>query len=310
MMKSRGLAVIGAFVLVALAIVIRGRLAKDDPGSDGPKRRDGSDRPVVACAPDLAAVCDALAADGKIAKDPPDLDLPGAAAPDDAIDGWITWSPAPQIANFVADPSVTRRVWEQEVEALGGARTVVLVDGTSVDALSASCRSKPTWRCLAAADSGLAIGVGDPATAEGIARLAPLAEAFADDRDIDTIDSAGIEDLLAGPTVAQTDADEMATQLTTSPGGVSVVVGPMGLLTRFTSTAQGKQRRLTVLEPSPKATLSVVVAGRTGHDLALTCDDLPADAEDAVTAVGVSPCSGSTDDGLAGFLFQVQKKVG
>ena len=36
---------------------------------------------MVACTKDLASVCDALAAAGRIAADPPTLDLDGAAAP-------------------------------------------------------------------------------------------------------------------------------------------------------------------------------------------------------------------------------------
>ena len=82
MMKSRGAPVIGAFLLIALAIFVRGLLVDDGGGgSDGSKRSDGGDAPVVACTPELMGVCEALANEGMIADDPMELDLPDAAEP-------------------------------------------------------------------------------------------------------------------------------------------------------------------------------------------------------------------------------------
>lgn len=311
MMKSRGVAVIAAFVLIALAIFVRGLLTKDDGagGSDGPKK--GSDTgtlPVVACAPDLLAVCDALVRSGQIAEGP-ELDLGGAADPDPVIDGWITWSPAPAIANFAAGQP---RVWADPT-VLGSAPEAVLIDPTSLEALSAACRSKPTWACLADAAPDLSVGVGDPGSAEGIARLAPLARTFASDDDYTTLDTEGLQDLIASPPIEQTDAAAMAGRLTTQVGSVSMTTGPDRLLTRQTRTPQGQQRKLRVLTPAPAVRLVVVLTGRAGRGGStdgIGCDDPPDAVADALQQVGVTPCQGSTDDALAGFLFQVQKKVG
>ena len=305
------MAVIAAFVLIALAIFVRGLVADDGDsgGSDGPKR--GEDEvPVVACTPDLIEVCDALAADGLIAKDPPQLDLSGAAAPAAEIDAWITWNPAPQIANFEVQPD---RVW-QTPKVLGSAVEAVLIDDTSVQALPAACRTDPSWSCLAAASPGLSVGVGDPATADGIARLAPFARTFTTDDDYTALDTEGLVDLISSPPGDQAAAVDMAEQLTTRPGSVSMTSGPNDLLVAQTRTPQGQQRKLRVLSPSPQARLVVVVAERVDWSGAaddLTCDPDPPDALVApLDDLGLQPCEGKADAALAGFLFQVQKKVG
>src|SRR5690348_6274692 len=113
-MKSRGMAVVGAFLLIVLAMFVRSKLADDDSSSNGSKGNGGG-RPVVACTPELQEVCDALATDGQIASDPPTLDLGGASKPDSEIDGWITWDPAPEIADFDAGQN---EVWGPS-DALG-----------------------------------------------------------------------------------------------------------------------------------------------------------------------------------------------
>lgn len=309
-MKSRGVAVIAAFVLIALAIFVRGLIAGDDGGggsSDGPTNGDEGGRPVVACSPELIEVCDALALDGEIAPRPPTLDLEDASSPDADIDGWITWSPAPEIANFSAGQT---KVWD-EPAVLGSAREAVLIDQTSAQALPAPCRTSPTWRCLAASSPDLTIGVGDPATAEGIARLAPLARTFTTDDDYTQLDTGPLDDLIAGPD--QQDAAPAMADRMAQPGFVSMTTGPKALLQRKAETSQGKQRGLRVIEPSPSATLVAVLAprhGRAGDLRSLACGDLADGPTAAIEAVGVTPCRGTADAALAGFLFQVQKKVG
>jgi hypothetical protein len=313
-MKSRGVAVIAAFVLIALALFVRGRIVDDGGTGSKPGNKDGDGAPVVACTPELAAVCDALAAEGSIAADPPMLDLPEAAEPPADVDGWITWNPAPAIANYIASPQLSSVVWDQDgAEALGSATQVALVDQATNQALPAACRSTPTWSCLGGAEAGLAVGVGDPATSEGIARLAPFARAFATDDDHETLDVAAVDDLVRSTQVAQSDAATMAEQLTTSPGTVSIVAGPDALLTSLTTTARGEQRGLRVLRPTPSARLTVVLAARSGRadELdGLGCDQLDGSVTAALRAAGVKACTGTADAALAGFLYQVQKKVG
>jgi hypothetical protein len=311
MMKSRGVAVIGAFVLIVVAIFIRGLLVDDDGGggSDGTKTDDGGGLPVVACTPDLIAVCDELAADGRIADDPPELDLSGAAKPPSEVDAWITWSPAPAIANFAAGQP---KVWEDPT-VLASATEGVLIDQGSLDALPASCRSKATWACLADASPELSVGVGDPRSSEGIARLAPLARTFASDDDFSTLDTDGLRDLIASPPNGQADATTLAERLTTQVGSLSMTTGPEKVLARQVRTPGGQQRRLRVLTPSPASRLVVVLterAGRTGTADGIDCDDPPDALTNALQKAGTTACEGRIDDALAGFLFQVQKKVG
>lgn len=304
------MAVIAAFVLIALAIFVRGRFADDGGGgSDGPGKQDGG-LPVVACTPDLIELCDALADDGQIARDPVTLDLADASAPDADVDAWITWSPAPQLANFEVQPD---KVW-QEPEVLGSAASSVLIDAASAAGLPSACRSNPTWACLGQAAPALSVGVGDPATAEGIARLAPFARTFTTDDDYTLLDTDALDDLIASPPDGQSDAEEMADRLTTRPGSLSMTSGPDDLLQAQTRTPQGEQRGLRVLTPTPRARLVVVLTervGRSGTTDGIGCDPDPSEAlEGALTALGIEPCTGTADPALAGFLFQVQKKVG
>jgi len=313
MMKSRGVAVIAAFVLIALAIFVRGLLVEDGGGSTGSKKgHQGSGLPVVACTPDLASVCAALAAEGRIAEKPPALDLPDAADPPSTVDGWITWNPAPQIANYLSSPTLTPRVWT-DTQALGSAEELILADGPTASDLAARCKATTTWACLGGLAPELSIGVGHPSTAEGIARLAPFAQAFAEDDDPTTLDVEALDAIVTSPTGDQAAAADMARQLTTTLGSLSMVAGPELLLQRQIDTPAGRTRKLNVISSSPKSTLTVVLAARAGHedDVGdLTCKDLPKRAKAALARAGLTACTGSTDDALAGFLYQVQKKVG
>ncbi len=312
MMKSRGAAVIGAFVLIALAIFVRGLLVDggNGSGSDGPGEKGDGGKPVIACTPELMDVCDALAKSGSIAKDPPELDLPDAADPPPEVDGWITWNPAPQIANSAVQPD---NVWQEPV-VLGSAAGAVLIDRLSLTALPSACRSKPTWTCLGQAAPELSIGVGDPVTSEGIARLAPFARTFTTEDDFQELDFEALDDLIASPLEGQSDASDMADRIVTARGSLSMTSGPNDLLAAQAGTQQGKQYELSVLTPSPRTRLVVVLAGRVGRNGSvddLACGSDPPDAlADPLTALGITPCTGSADDALAGFLFQVRKKVG
>ena len=303
MLKSRGAAVIGAFVLIALAIFIRGLVVGDDGGSDGHKKGDDGSTPVVACTPELVEVCDALADDGQIAADPPTLDLDDAAAPPTEVDGWITWNPAPAIANFDAGQVP---VWD-ESDALGSARLAALLDPATEDVLR-GCDGDSVWVCVARSPSdGLTIGVGEPSTAEGLSRLAPLAEALAPDLDPEALPSSDLRAIVASSD-SQTDAATMS-GYATQPGRISIVVGPEDLLGAIASTNQGVERELQVAVATPEAKATVVVAPRVGRDLDLAdaCED---DAvADALRSVGVVPCRGKASDELAGFLYNVREKA-
>lgn len=304
-MRQRVLAIVGAIALVVVAFVVRGLLT--DGGSDGGGSR--SSRPVVACTADLAELCDALAGAGRIAADPPTLDLSAAASPPAEVDGWITWDPAPAIAGFDAGGT---EVWS-EPQVLASAREAVLYDPAVADALTDACRAAPTWRCLAADPGAIPFGVGDPSTAEGLARLAPLAQTFTIDDDPDQLDVAGLRDLVESPRSAQAPSHDQAVKLVTQRGSYGLVAGPNDLLEAQANSAQGRSRSVQVLTPTPSRRLTVVLATRHGRSLgglADACGGAAADLAPAARRLGLQPCEGTADAGLAGFLYQVRKKVG
>jgi hypothetical protein len=306
-------AIVGAVALVAIAVLVRGRLAGSDgngrsPGGGG---RSGGDL-VVACTPELAEVCAALADAGAIAADPPALDLGGATAPPDTVDAWLTWDPAPAIANF--DAPAPR--WDR-VEPLGSAPLGALI---GPDDLGGACRAAPTWECVAAAGTGqggTGIGLGATDTAEGLARILPVATALVPDRDPESIEGARLRTLLESPVDGPgTAADLVARRLQRGAAAVGPVVAPVPLAGDAAATPRGREQSLRAVVPTGGGTgaATVVVAARTGASvdtsaLARRCRDDAVAA--ALRAVGVEPCSGTlAGDDIAGFLYQVREKVG
>lgn len=313
-MRERVLAVIGAVCLIAVAVLVRSAIVGDDGsgdgGSDGGADRD--ELPVVACTPDLEAICEALADDGTIAADPPTLELDAAAAPPEDVDGWITWDPAHQVANFVAEVEV----W-QSPEVLASAPLAVV--GRAED-LDVACREGRSWSCVREADeAGLAIGVGDPSTAEGLARLLPVARTYAVDDDHTTLE-LGLQALVDGPVDGQATAAAMARDLVVRPGRSDVVVGPTETLMLQAGTARGRALDLFVAAPDPGANATIVVAEQSGGAATtvrdavceLSADDLAETPVGAalLDAVGSGTCRGDlVTEQLAGFLFQVRKEL-
>ena len=301
-MRERILAILGAICLVAVALLVRSYLADDGGGaSSGAK-------PVVACTADLMPVCQAMADDGKIQADPPILDLAGAAEPPPEIDVWITWDPAPGIANLDADLDNRNQTWG-DASVLGSSTLAVASKGAAP--LAGECQAgAPEWRCyFAAADDGMPIGVGRPTTAEGLARLYPIARSLLEDPE------AGFQDLPsdAVQTVLESVANvpdrgpfiEQRTTLLTKPGALTFVVGPESGL-----RAQGG---LTVAVPTPAASMAAVAVSRTGGGVDPA--KLPALAESegvqaAITRVGLAPGTGQlAPPDRAGDLFALREKL-
>lgn len=317
-MKSRGLAVVAAIVLIALAVFIRSLLVDDDGNGGGPNKAEGGSAPVVACTPELVAVCDALADAGDITpytepdekgrEQPAELELDEAAAPDAEIDGWITWDPAPEIANFDAGQTP---IWDA-AQALGSAPLAALAGSEVFGGLRSSCGETVDWACFAerGPEWGLTVGVGDPSTAEGLVRLAPFALAFAPDLDTEALESSDLRAIIDSSTISQADAATMSRKAT-QPGQISIVVGPEALLASRADSPQGESLGLEMRVLDPELSATVVIAPRTGRDvgdLAGACED-DAVAE-ALQSVGVDPCSDDRDDvDRAGFLYKVREKA-
>lgn len=136
-MKQRVLAIIGALGLIAVAWFVPARCSPTMWAPSGTGSNNGSkDRPVVACTPDLASVCESLAAKGKITAADGDLDLTSGIDAFAKVDGWITWDPAPSIDNFRAPADEAR--WEGAQPIASSERSILLDPRTSA-ALATAC---------------------------------------------------------------------------------------------------------------------------------------------------------------------------
>lgn len=304
-MRERILAILGAVVLIGAAIAVRSVLTGDDDGA-GPGGRTGTARPVVACAPDLKAVCEALVADGVITAAPGPLDLAGATDPDESVNGWITWDPAPAVVNF--DRPET---WSSEPAAVASARLGVLSSG-SVQ----GCSSGATWAgcVLAAARAGRAVGVGNATTAQGLARLHPVARALVPvDGDFTTISAADLRMVVSSPAVGQDDQAAQITTFLTRRGALDLVVGADPAL----RTASARLSSAAVATPTPAESMTVVLATRAADGPNAADDPLGADlvldserARTALTGLGLEPGEGEVSDtARSGEFYAVLDKL-
>ncbi|MFN8019056.1 MAG: hypothetical protein U0P45_13170 [Acidimicrobiales bacterium] len=300
-MKQRVVAVLVAVGLVVGAIIIRQAVVGGgSDGEAGPGAPAGL--PRVASAPDLAAVCLRLAAERLIASGTPALGVDGAAKPPEGLDGWITWDPGPRVADY-ADRNDT--VWEQAQPVAHGRLAVA---GTEA-ALDDACGTESTWSCVATAPrDGATVGVGDPSSAESLARLAPIVKST-NRGDLPALTSQ-VRDLVDSPQLGQGDAAEMADRMVTQPGSVDLVVGPAALLAKAMGTPQGKARGIAMRIPDPLAEAMVVLA---------TVPDAKAPSATAIcraavaelAGAGAGSCGGTLlTEKLAGLLYQVHERVG
>ena len=306
-MRERILAVLGAVCLIAVGLLVRSQLGGSDSG-DGPKGTNGGGRPVVACDPSLSAVCDALAEAGRIAANPPTLDLAGAAKPDAKIDAWITWDPAPGIANVDAPDT-----WAT-AEVLGSAPVAILSSPADLTKLRAACEADVTWPCVAHPDSsGLAVGVGDVKSAEGLARFYPLAASLvAPGQDFTSLTSSQLRAPVNSPADGQGPLADQVRTLLTAPGALNVVVGPQGAFEAARATPRGAGLVVTIPKEAG-ATMSATIVRRTGSKAkSLTAAQVRA-VDPAATALRAAGLTGApaalAPPERAGQLYAVRQKV-
>lgn len=307
-MKQRILAVVAAVALVLAAVVARSMIS--DGGSSGADG-GGDGKPVVACTPDLQPVCDALVADGRIAAGtaPLDLDL-GAADPDRAIDGWITWDPAPGIANFDAEAGAAGagKPWGKG-RPLGSSPLAVAIRASGGPSLPQGCSQvRFSWSCLPQAAAGSPpqpVGVGTATTAESLARLHPVALTLLPEPSagFDQVPAGELHRLVASPANGQARFPDQLRSLRTAPGVLDFVVGPAGAM-----DVDGVE----TIRPTPGATVVVVLAARTDGDPDLLQGAFGSErVEQALRTSGVEPGSGTlAPDERAGDLYAVRQKVG
>ena len=306
---KRLLSIVGAVALVAVALIVRGKLNGDSSGSGGIGRP--SAKPVIACTPDLQPVCDALADVGKIAKGTESLDLDGVTEPKTLakLDGWITWDSIPAVANLLVDSSGGQKPFGAST-GLGSAPLALAFErGTA--GLDGACVAK--WECIAkaAADpqGDVILGTGDGSSAESLVRLYPIASVFAPDGFLD-LDVSSLKQVIesppGGPGSATLDA------LITSPGSSTAVVANAGAVTAALATPGAQGRKLGQAEPKPSTTVSVVVAPVGDADVSKVADAFgtDSDARKALNELGLGPAGKLAPEERAGQLYQVRKKVG
>lgn len=305
-MKERILAVVGALALVAVALVVRAQLV-DDGGGGG---ASGGGAPAVACTPDLMAVCEVLADEGRIAEDPPTLDLNGAAGPLPGIEAWITWDPSPGIANIDADQDSAPMPWDAEGAVPIGAAPLAVATTGGLDQAPGGCASSElTWSCFGSPGSeGLALGVGDPTTADGLARLYPVVASLVDvdgGEDFRDLTGAELDNIIDSPADGQRGRfSEQLRTLLTRPGALTFLVGPS---VAFTMAATPPE----TFGPTPTAEIVAVIAGRTDGDR--SSDELQRLVEgdvtgEAIRSAGLIPGDGDlAPASRAGDLFAVRE---
>ena len=306
-MRQRILAIVGAVALVVVALVVRGIVTDSNSttGTDGAK-------PVVACTSDLMAVCRALANVGAIAADPPTLELADAATATVAnrpVDGWITWDPAPGIANLEAEAGGRSRLWSTPLAL--GASPLAIASLTAVSpSLPSGCSFSPfVWDCVARAaiDEQTPVGVGTGTTAGSLARLYPLARALVpkngDFRDIET---AGLQAIIESTNVTQADFPNQARTLVTQRGALDILVGPSAGLTAIKGTRTAVGQR-----PADAVDATIVLVGREGSNVesvakATTGSGTVQALRDAGVVAGTGRLA---PEGRAGELYAVRDKV-
>lgn len=302
-MKERILAVLAAVALVLLAVFVRGQLVDSNDDNGGGKKNGGSaasELPVVVCAPDLAEVCTTLAAQGAI-KAAPTLDLDRAGVPAElkGIDGWITWSPAPEIAELDDDTDL----WGEET-VLGTAALGVLADPSTLD-----CGNPVDWACLAEkASPEFPVGVGEVTTSDGLARLAPLAPSLARDGYATDVDTERGQAILTGPNGGQDDAASMLL-LASRPGALAAVVAPLPALERSADKEQVRNRGLRALPAEPATRAAVVLVGRKPDLAGVAASATTGAAAVALTEIGVGP-GGAPPKVDPGALWQLRDQLG
>lgn len=291
---QRVLAVLGALLLVVVAVLVRSLL---DGGDDSRGRGGGGDGPTrLLCAEELADVCAALEDAGvaEVQIEAAGVTLDRLGAPDAGLDadGWLTLDPFPRMVD-------QRREFATGSALFGAARTLdastglaLAADADRAEALASDC-GEVGWACLGDAagqpwaDHGgeptwgsVKPGFDSPATSGS--GLLVLAQAMADhlqkdDFALQDLDRRWLRDLEeAVPT--RTTGSALRTLLQQGPGAFAAV-GALGKdAEAATRTAQGEG--LSIFYPAPMFRADVVLAPLRGTEL----DDL-ADADELARAL-------------------------
>ena len=141
-MAQRVLAVLGAVVIVLVAVVVRGAIDDDGDGADG-GASDADDQVLVACDTDLEEYCTALTGlSGRFVEESATTSLGILGGALDEVDVWITTDVWFELTRGRAEGEIGT------AEILASSPVVAAVDPDRAGAVSSLCEGQAIWRCL------------------------------------------------------------------------------------------------------------------------------------------------------------------
>ena len=270
----RLVAVLGAVLMVVVAVLVRGVLDGDDAGSaDGGDEGRSDGEVSLLCADELEAVCRALRDDGEIA----DYALEAAGDTVDRMtvdgedlgaDGWLTVDPFPELTEVGRGVANLGRLFGEPAATGRTTGLAVAVDPDRTVALINACDDEVTWPCLGelagdrwsthggeAAWGPVTVGVEGPDSATGLLTTTQAAAAHLDLPDFAT------NDLQSGEVFRWLGRFEpgldVAGTMVLRPGSFSAVATLEVEAERLAGTAQGEG--LGIFYPAPMYRAEVVV---------------------------------------------------
>lgn len=293
----RVLAVLGAVLMVALALLARSLIDGDDDGGQASGDGGEGDVPTLVCAEELADVCEALERDGtaEVTIEPvgETVDRLGAVDAELNADGWLTLDPFPQQVDerrefatgsaLFGDSTATDRSSGLALVAFADRAAALEADCPDVDWACVGDAAGEPWADHGGASSWGQVKPGYDApdtSATGLLVLAQAMAAHLDDpgfagQDIDDRWLGDLEDAVPTRT-----AGTALLKLVQQGRAAFGAVGALGIEAEAVAgTAQGED--LTIFYPAPMFRASVVLAPRRGVDSGELID---ADTLDAALA--------------------------
>ena len=276
----RVVAVLGAVLLVVVAVFVRGLIDGDDDsgGDDGGNGSPSGTDVTLVCIEELQAVCEAMEADGAIAgfstEDGGETVDRLAAGEDLEADGWLAIEPFPGMADVGRGEAGLDPLFD-EPAGVGFTATPALVTHPGRSAAFEEACNEVDWRCVGdmageqwgdhGGDQGwgeVNVGLESPDSATG---LLAAGQAASDYLSLDTfatndLDSTAVVRWLDGFDEGD---DVLRRMRTEGPGAFSAV----GVLDQQAEAAQGADLGIFYPAPMFRAEVVLVAAGGSADDL-------------------------------------------
>ncbi|MET1048223.1 MAG: hypothetical protein ABWZ55_01215, partial [Acidimicrobiales bacterium] len=147
----RVLAVLGAVLMVAVALLLRSFLDGGDDGDQASGDRGNGDVPTLVCAEELADVCEALERDGvaDVTVEPvgETVDRLGAVDADLGADAWLTLDPFPQQVDERREFATGSALFGEPLATDRSSPLALVAFADRAAALEADC-PEVDWACL------------------------------------------------------------------------------------------------------------------------------------------------------------------